>query len=423
VINKTHTGMYRGMNVVSNTIKKSDLDELSYDWKANSIRVMIGGTQYTPDGLLRADFDAVLQSELIRMDTLVKWCSTNGLHMNVGLAGLSQGLFDSKAAQTRLINTWKLIATRYKNSTAVWVYDLANEPVVSYTYPFEYKWPLDNNILLWPSLADTLVKAIRAIDAVKPIMIESLNYSINMDDIKPIDASIPNIIYSIHMYVPHLFTHQTLPGWTNTYSYPGEIDGKYYDKNLLRELLRPIKDYQDKYRVPIYIGEFSAIRWAPGNSSFNYIRDCIELFEEYNWDYDYFAFRTWDGWSIEHSTGYHDSILPITKTDRELLLRSYFLQNKTQPAVRDTLTNRSIQNLDPLKSGSFFYPNPVQNNLNFKLSDEYNRLVVSNTAVKRVFEDKVSPNYKLDVSTLNTGVYFLQVENASVILNGKVRKK
>jgi endoglucanase len=416
VINKTHTGMYRGMNVVYssdapiNIITKSSLDELSYDWKANSIRVMIGGEKYYPGGLQLADYDAIMQTELIRMDMLVKWCTANGLHMNVGLAGLSDGLFKSQAAQTRLINAWKLIATRYKNSSAVWAYDLANEPIAS-TYPYSYPFPFDKNILLWPSLAEALVNAIRAIDPVKAIIVESLNYSINLDDIKPIDASIPNIIYSAHMYQPGKLTSQFGPE-TPVFTYPGTIDGVYYDKAKLKEILAPLKAYQEKYRVPIYIGEFGCIRWAPNNSAYNYLRDCIEIFEEYNWDYAYNTFRTWNGWSVEHSNGYYDNVLPTTKTDRELLFRSYFGQTGTQTNIEKHETLPSIG-----------YPNPVNDVLNLKLTQENNRLIVSDMSGKRVFDKIVPSNYKLDMSTCNTGVYIIRVENASGILNEKVMKK
>jgi endoglucanase len=411
VINKTHSGMYRGMNVRSNTIKKSDLDELSYDWKANSIRCQIGGNQYAPDGLLRADFDAVLQSELIRMDTLVKWCTANGLKMIVGLAGLSQGLFANKAAQTRLVEAWKLIAERYKDSDAVWAYDLVNEPIAS-KYPYSYTLPLDNNILLWPYLADTLVKSIRGIDAEKAIIIESLNYSINLDDIKPIDFSIPNIIYSVHMYLPHQFTHQQFSSQTPSYTYPGTIDGKYYDKKVLRQLMQPLKDYQDKYRVPIYIGEFSCIRWAPNNSAYNYIRDCIELFEEYNWDYSFHAFREWDGWSVEHSTGWYDSVLPDAKTDRELLLRSYFQQNVT----KNKYLGNEIHNL-------IFYPNPVNDFLHIQLTDDNNKLILYDIIGNKLFDQSIPSAYKLDMSDFKTGIYFLKFENSGGIKIVKVIKK
>ena len=30
-----------------------------------------------------------------------------------------------------------------------------------------------------------------------------------------------------------------------------------------------------------------------------WIRDCIDILEEYGWDWSYHAFREWDGWSVE----------------------------------------------------------------------------------------------------------------------------
>jgi len=409
-INKTHLGMYRGVNVSStsdnpaNTISKSSLDELSYDWKANTIRVMIGGEKYYPDGLLLSNYDDVLQEELLRMDELVDWCTANGLKMNVGLAGLSDGLFSSQAAQTRLINAWKLIAERYKNNSTVWAFDLANEPVISKQYPYNYTYPIDNSILRWPELAEALVNAIREIDPVKAIIIESLNYGITLDDIKPIDASVPNIVYSVHMYIPRQLTHQFGPE-IPAYSYPGTIDGVYYDKAKLKQLLAPLKAYQDKYRVPIYIGEFSCIRWAPNNSAYNYIRDCIEIFEEYNWDYDYYSFRTWNGWSVEHSNGYYDNVFPTTKTDRELLLRSYFQQNLAQ-----------VQFTDSKNFSSKFFPNPVKDDIFIKtenLKYDYGVLEIVDIHGKLKTQKLIGENklIKIDVSSFSDGMYFYTIKN------------
>lgn len=417
-INKTHIGMYRGMNVAStsntpaNIITKNSLDELSYDWKANTIRVMIGGEKYYPDGLLLSNYEAVLQEELLRMDELVGWCTENGLKMNIGLAGLSDGLFTSQAAQTRLINAWKLIASRYKNATAVWAYDLANEPVVSKQYPYNYTYPIDNSIARWPELAETLATAIRAIDPVKAIIIESLNYGINLDDIKPIDASVPNIIYSVHMYQPGKLTGQFGPE-TPVFTYPGTIDGVYYDKAKLKELVAPLKAYQDKYRVPIYIGEFSCVRWAPNNSAYNYIRDCIEIFEEYNWDYSYYSFRTWNGWSVEHSTGYYDDILPTTTTDRELLLRSYFEQSLSEVQF---LTNETLP--------SICYPNPVKDEIG--IATDHLDFNIGTIAVFDVLGklkiQKTVYNKEIvwqDVTTFSEGIYFYVIKNETGKTIGK----
>ena len=47
----------------------------------------------------------------------------------------------------------------------------------------------------------------------------------------------------------------------------------------------------------MFVGEFSAIAWAPNAEG--YIRDCISIFEELGWDWTYHAFREFDGWSVE----------------------------------------------------------------------------------------------------------------------------
>ncbi|MFC1852481.1 hypothetical protein ACFL27_19970 [candidate division CSSED10-310 bacterium] len=80
--------------------------------------------------------------------------------------------------------------------------------------------------------------------------------------------------------------------------------------------------------MPIYVGEFSAIRWAPDNSAYYYLRDVIELFEEYEWNWTYHAFREWHGWSVEHSEDPDDYEPFEGETDREKLLKSWFALNK-----------------------------------------------------------------------------------------------
>ncbi|MGB9602347.1 MAG: glycosyl hydrolase family 5, partial [Limisphaerales bacterium] len=102
------------------------------------------------------------------------------------------------------------------------------------------------------------------------------------------------------MYRPHKFTHQGVYDTNSGIAYPGVIDGKYWDKSQLRKELEQTRAFQKKYNVHIYIGEFSAIRWAPGKSAYNYLSDLIDIFEEYGWDWCYHAFREWDGWSVEH---------------------------------------------------------------------------------------------------------------------------
>jgi hypothetical protein len=105
------------------------------------------------------------------------------------------------------------------------------------------------------------------------------------------------------------------------------IEGKRWDKAQLEAAMKPAVDFQKNYGVHIYVGEFSAIRWAPGDSAYRYLKDLIELFEAHGWDWTYHAFREWDGWSVEHGPDGPDHRPAATPTSRETLLRGWLAKN------------------------------------------------------------------------------------------------
>ncbi len=87
-------------------------------------------------------------------------------------------------------------------------------------------------------------------------------------------------------------------------------------------------EFQKRYNVHIFVGEFSAIRWAPDHSAYRYLKDCIEIFEELDWDWTYHAFREWSGWSLEHSEDRKNGKRAETRTDREQYFRDWFARNR-----------------------------------------------------------------------------------------------
>lgn len=179
----------------------------------------------------------------------------------------------------------------------------------------------------WRELATEATRAIRAIDPGKPVVFEPSPWGgpEGFDALVPLDAD--RVIYSFHMYKPHQFTHQGVYGSEANLVYPGVIAGRHWDKEALREGMRAAIDFQEEFNVHIYVGEFSAIRWAPEGSAYRYLRDVIELFEEYGWDWSYHAFREWDGWSVEHGAVKGDRRRSATRTDRETLLKDWFRNN------------------------------------------------------------------------------------------------
>ncbi len=164
---------------------------------------------------------------------------------------------------------------------------------------------------------------------------------------------VSNVVYSVHMYIPHAFTHQGVFSAGPSYQYPGLIEGKQWDKAQLEAALRPVLDFQKAYGVQIYVGEFSAIRWAPDDSAGRYLKDLIDIFEAHGWDWSYHAFREWDGWSVEHGPDRNNHKRAAEPTDRERLLREWFARNQkpngevAKPSAKSQLAHEQACPPDP----------------------------------------------------------------------------
>ena len=73
-----------------------------------------------------------------------------------------------------------------------------------------------------------------------------------------------------------------------------------------------------RHGARIYVGEFSAAAWAPGAET--YLRDCIELFEEYGWDWTYHAFRESRVWDVEMEGPHWHGMVPADDSPRKRAL-------------------------------------------------------------------------------------------------------
>jgi endoglucanase len=331
--------MYKGHNLarLRGAMVGPDIDEeglrvFGQEWNANLIRWQLIRRGPIADPLDLAAYDRWLQGELAKLDRLLPACQKYGLLVALdlhsppggrttsgGYAGSDSALFTSAACQQRFVELWRDIARKYKDSPVIWGYDLANEPVESVG---------PDNLADWQELAQRAAGAIRAIDAERTIIVEPPMWGSpdGLVAFEPLD--VPNVVYSVHMYIPHGFTHQNVQSATTPKVYPGEIDGRVWDKKQLEEALQPAIEFQKTYNVHIYIGEFSAIRWAPDDSAYRYLKDVIDIMESHDWDWTYHAFREWDGWSVEHGVDRQNHQRSPTPTDREQLLRSWYKSNQ-----------------------------------------------------------------------------------------------
>ena len=243
------------------------------------------------------------------------------LHVPPGgrLEGGEMTMFYERQYANAFVACWKRIAARFRgNSDVIYGYDLINEP--------EQKEPSDCDYWELQRLA---AEAVRAIDPDTTIIIESNNWDAPEAFAYLGALDMDNVIYQVHMYSPHEYTHQGV-GKANMAprAYPDRAAGLDIDR--LRRYLQPVRDFELRHRAKIYVGEFSAIAWAAGAD--RYIADCIALFNEYGWDWSYHAFREWGGWSVEHEPGAGGGFVPSPDNPRKRALLNGFSSAQRRPA-------------------------------------------------------------------------------------------
>jgi aryl-phospho-beta-D-glucosidase BglC (GH1 family) len=158
--------------------------------------------------------------------------------------------------------------------------------------------PLEKGILLrrpknWPKIIRNIISEIRKHDQKRYITVAAGPGGLptGYDDFEPINS--PNIIYTFHYYIPHIFTHQGIEDKRLLEdSYPGYINGKFYNRDVLASFLHKLHDFQlNNSNPPVWVSEFSVVRWAKGSET--YLQDLASIFKAYGWGYSY---HSWGGY-------------------------------------------------------------------------------------------------------------------------------
>lgn len=206
--------------------------------------------------------------------------------------------------EKELIKVWRYIAGEFGTHPNVIGFDLLNEPNTK------------EEMELWQKqLLPALCKEVRAIDKNTYLVIEPGPWGLpwGFENFTPIDD--PKVVYSFHHYMPHSYTHQGIHNYktsafTNK-SYPGMLSlfgdtpPIMWDKEELEKSMEIAIAFAQKNKALMFIGEFSAIRWAPGASQ--WIKDSIAIFEKHGWSWAYHSYRGWNGWNPTFDANEPDS--------------------------------------------------------------------------------------------------------------------
>jgi hypothetical protein len=200
-------------------------------------------------------------------------------------------VWTDKSAREAWAAMWRFAAERYRDNPIVIGYDLMCEPnsnaVLDIWDAETFYAQYAGSGYDWNSWYPNLISAIREVDTSTPILVGGNDYS-SVEWLlyfQPVND--PHVIYTIHQYSPHEYTHQDPPDPTHTY--PGEFDVNYdgrpetFDRDWLESLLSFAGDFTAKYNAPVAVNEYGVERWEPGAA--DYIRDEMDLFEQHGWNY------------------------------------------------------------------------------------------------------------------------------------------
>jgi len=249
------------------------------------------------------------EERLAYIDNCLTYCIRYGLNMILDLHhapgyffgnGSKNSLFTDPAMQERFIAIWQMFARRYLQQGDNLVFELMNELVWPNSDPWNELWP-------------RCVAAIREIDAKRQIIVGGNNYNAVGELFNLKMSEDENVIYTFHMYEPHMFTHQGA-SWIpelkdyNKVSYPIKFDEHYdfirrhgdipplynrpiIDKRFLLDVLEPAKIFMERTGKPLYCGEYGVINNADVISATRWYRDLCAILREWGIGHAVWSYR------------------------------------------------------------------------------------------------------------------------------------
>ncbi|MCD6539177.1 MAG: cellulase family glycosylhydrolase [Candidatus Omnitrophica bacterium] len=183
-------------------------------------------------------------------------------------------LWEEREYQKRTISLWEYLADNFKEEKAIIGYDLLNEPVIE-----------KKRINILKKFYKELVKAVKAVDKEHLLFLEGNLWAQEIGFLR--DLIEDEVWPSIHFYPPLDFTFNFRPH----YKYPGYIGGELWNKDTLRKILEKYYAFSRKNRVGMFVGEFGVNFRGGYFGELDWLRDCLEIFEEWGFSWTYWTYK------------------------------------------------------------------------------------------------------------------------------------
>lgn len=177
---------------------------------------------------------------------------------------------------------WVELARALKGHPALIGYDPLNEP-----HPVQ----IPGSTLTVNAFNERMIAAIRSVDAVLPLLIESDDYAspATFETLEPLDD--PALLYSFHLYDPWSYTSS--PKGRGKLRYPDTMPSDWKD---FATVLAPIVTWQKRHNIPankIVAAEYGCNRQALGAPA--WLADATQALRTQGWHRAFYSFRE-DGW-------------------------------------------------------------------------------------------------------------------------------
>jgi len=241
-----------------------------------------------------------LNVKIDQLKKVLSYCAQNkikviiDMHVRFGfdtINGKGKFLIDSDIREKN-IEMWRRVASAIKGHPAIFAYGIINEPATNQNtigISAEYQdTRFDMSVNEYQELC---CREILKIDPTARFSLTCtrLSNAFGFTSIKP--SKYP-AVYELHNYFTGRYT---VSDWgVSADYYPGYYDSqyrKYVNKTTMKEFLQPVRDFQLAHNVPIYVGEFGVVRWA--QNAAQWVKECIEIFEEWGWNYTAFEFLSY----------------------------------------------------------------------------------------------------------------------------------
>ncbi len=242
---------------------------------------------------------------------LYRWSQNNGNQFD-------SRLFDSKKNWQVAIQFWTELASTLKDSPYIAAYNIINEPTPEKTAGLT-EHASQQKMSAWyktvkggsrdlPLFYQTIIKAIRSVDADTPIMLDAGWYAA-ADSFGYWSAPMADdkVLYSFHMYEPYQATSGPNLRRERPYVYPGQVpftedSVEVWNKLRVEQYLNLPIEWAKKHQVPLkrlVAGEFGCVRKM--NSCATYLDDVISTLDKNNLHWAFYSFRedTWDAMNYE----------------------------------------------------------------------------------------------------------------------------